>query len=158
MWLDRDGKRTVKSKTLIAKAGNGAWPVGAAEIDGKPFVALVEGGPDFLAAWHFLWFCGRWGDVAPVAVLGAGIRVHRDALPYFAGKGIWTFGHNDGGKGAAAVFQWTRQLRSAGAAWVKPFDFSAYTLPDRRRCKDLNLLVQCAGFGLGDEQEEDTHG
>jgi hypothetical protein len=146
-----------KAKTLVAASGDAAWPVGAASIGSKPFVALVEGSPDFLAAWHFAFWCGRANEIALVAMLGAGQRIHPDALPLFAGKGLWTFPHNDGGTGADAAGRWAKQLRSAGAAWVKPFDFSPYSLPDGRRCKDLNNLAQCAGFGLGDETEEAAH-
>lgn len=139
-----------KSKTLVAAGGDAAWPVGAASIGRKPFIALVEGGPDLLAAWHFAWWCGRVNEIAPVAMLGAGQRMHVDALPLFAGKGIWVFPHADAA-GANAGGRWGGQLRTAGAAWVKPFDFAGYALPDGCPVKDLNDF--CAAVDMADERE-----
>jgi len=83
-----------KAKTLVTRGGDAAWPVGAPDIRTKPFAALVEGGPDFLAAWHFLWLCVREKEIAPIAMLGAGQRIHADALSLFAGKGVWTLLNN----------------------------------------------------------------
>jgi hypothetical protein len=139
-----------KAKTLVAASGDAAWPVGSASIGSKPFVALVEGGPDLLAAWHFAWWCGRVNEIAPVGMLGAGQRIHPDALALFGGKGIWTFPHRDPA-GADAAARWAGQLREAGALWVKPFDFTGHTLPDGRPVKDLNDL--CAAVDLADGQE-----
>jgi hypothetical protein len=143
-----------KAKTVVAAGGDAAWPVGAASIGGKPFVALVEGGPDLLAAWHFAWWCNRANEIAPVAMLGSGQRIHPDALPAFKGKGVWTFPHADTA-GANAAGRWAGQLHSAGALWVKPFDFAPYTLPGGRPVKDLNDL--CAAVEMADEQEEISH-
>jgi hypothetical protein len=46
-------------------------------------------------------------------------------------------------------------LRTAGALWVKPFNFAGYTLPDGRPVKDLNDF--CAAVDLADEQEGISH-
>ncbi len=116
-----------KAKTL--PGSQAAWPIGSAAIGDKPFVALCEGGPDALAAWTLAWWHGKAGEVAPVCIAGAGQRIHPDALPFFRGKGVFTFPHRDAaGERAQAV--WTKQLREAGASWVKDFDLSP--------AKDLN--------------------
>jgi hypothetical protein len=139
-----------KAKTLVAASGNAAWPVGVASIGSKPFIALVEGGPDMLAAWHFAFWCGRTSEVVPVAMLGAGQRIHPDALALFEGRGVWTFPHADTA-GTDAAVRWAGQLRAVGAAWVKPFDFAGYTLPDGRAVNDLNDL--CISIEDTDQQE-----
>jgi len=132
-----DGKLWVginaKAKTL--RGSEAAWPIGAADIGGKPYVALCEGGPDFLTAYFLAWWHGRAAEVAPVAMLGAGQRIHAEALPLFKGKHVRICPHRDeAGQRARGV--WTDQLRGAGAASVHDFDCS----PD----KDLNdVVVRC---------------
>ena len=129
-----DGKLWVginaKAKTL--RGSEAAWPIGAADIGGKTYIALCEGGPDFLTAYFLAWWHGRAAEVAPVAMLGAGQRIHAEALPLFKGKHIHIFPHQDeAGKRARGV--WTEQLHGAGVASVHDFDCS----PD----KDLNDVV-----------------
>jgi hypothetical protein len=128
------GSIDAKAKTL--RGSEASWPIGAAEIGDKPLVAMCEGGPDFLTAYFLAWWHGRSAEVAPVAMLGAGQRIHAEALPLFKGKRVHIFPHqDDAGKRARGV--WTEQLHCAGAASVHNFDCS----PD----KDLNeLIARCA--------------
>jgi hypothetical protein len=122
-----------KAKTL--PGSQAAWPIGAADIGSRPFVALCEGGPDTLAAWTLIWWHGRALEIAPVCICGAGVAIHRDALPHFRGKGVWTFPHRDGA-GERAQVRWRSQLLGAGASWVRPFDVSPH--------KDLNAWLTAA--------------
>jgi hypothetical protein len=65
-----------------------SWPIGASMIRDKVAVMLVEGGPDMLAAYHFLLRHRMLDRVAVVCMLGAGNRMHAEALPYFKGKRV----------------------------------------------------------------------
>lgn len=127
-----------KAQTL--PGGSAAWPVGLPESEGFALMALCEGGPDLLAAFHFAWCEDREGDVAPVAMLGASQRIHADALPRFRGRRVRIFRHCDPA-GHKAAREWTRQLRDTGAT-VDAFDLSGLSAVDGSPAKDLNDLTQ----------------
>ncbi len=134
-WEGIGGK---KAKTIAGcEAG---WPVGIAEALSKPGVAFVEGGPDFLAAWHFIWYTGRSADIGPVAMFGVNSAIHLETLHLFRGKNVWIFAHNDdneaGSKGALA---WSEQLKKAGASMVDFFTFK------QDQVKDLNEFATKCG-------------
>jgi hypothetical protein len=112
------------------------WPIGIMEAQAFPRVALSEGGPDLLAACHFIASEAREADCAPVAMLGASQSIHPDALPAFAGKRVRIFGHEDEA-GRAAVANWARQLASVGAD-VDAFHFGGLRKVDGSPAKDLN--------------------
>ncbi len=133
------GIRDAKAKTL--PGSQAAWPIGAADIGEKAFVATCEGGPDTLAAWSFAWWHGQHHEIAPVCMTGSH-AMHPDALPLFRGKGVFLVPHRDEA-GARAQKTWTAQLREAGARWVKPFDVSPH--------KDLNEFLTAAAATMGDE-------
>ena len=71
-----------------------AWPLGITEAQDFRAIALCEGGPDMLAG-HYL---ALWEQAShhtkrdvlcvPVAMLGASLNIHADALPLFAGKRV----------------------------------------------------------------------
>ena len=93
-----DGKPFVKQdggtfKARTCRGSWGAWPLGCVEAARFDSVALVEGGGDFLAAWHFIAADGAGANCAPVGMLGAGHRILAAALPHFAGKGETRAGH-----------------------------------------------------------------
>lgn len=70
--------------------GSKKWPVGAAEIGDRVNVLLCEGGPDILAAYHFLRGYGGTAlleSVAVVGMLGTGY-IAEEALPFFKGKRV----------------------------------------------------------------------
>lgn len=130
-----------KAKTLFGSTA--AWPIGAAEIGSRPFVALCEGGPDTLAAWTVAWWHGHSADIAPVCMAGSH-AIHGDALPLFSGKCVWTFPHRDEA-GKRAQTNWAEQLIKAGALWVKPFDVTPH--------KDLNDWLTAAAAEIGGDSE-----
>ncbi len=117
-----------------------AWPIGIREAQDFPIIALVEGGPDLLAAFHFIIAEGRERDIAAVAMLGAGNRIHETALPHFAGKRVRIYPHLDKA-GADAALRWTAQLESVNAD-VDCFDLSGIPTVSSGRVSDLNDLTQ----------------
>jgi hypothetical protein len=106
--------------------------VGAADIGDRKRVLLVEGGPDLLAAYHFLrmWHTRKrplLHEVAVVCMLGASNRIREDALAYFAGCRVRIMVDADTPKddetkakrkltGLEAAMRWSEQLTAVGAA------------------------------------------
>lgn len=138
-----DGRPFAKSDGTTCKAhtlagSRASWPVGAASISERRTIALTEGGPDLLAAFHFAW-CENNEDVAPVCLLGASQRIAPEALPLFAGKRIRIFTHRDNA-GRQAARRWAQQLDGAGAT-VDAFQFDGLTRTDGRPVGDLNDLT-----------------
>jgi hypothetical protein len=136
-WALGNPKAVIKQpKTFNLAGSQAAWPVGIQEAQSFPSIALVEGGPDLLAAFHFIIEQGRLSDCAPVAMLGAGMTIHPLALPLFAGKRVRIFPHSDA-SGSKAEARWTKQLMEAGAT-VDSLRFET----ERGPVKDLNELVR----------------
>lgn len=151
----RDGDG-IKSWSTAGKP----WPLGAAEIGDRPAVLLVEGGPDMLAAYHFLWGFEMLQQVAVVAILGAGSRICEEALPYFRNRKVrimmdadavqekrWTTKKGEERvkrtrPGFDAAARWTEQLTAAGAV-VEAFDLGGLERADGKPVKDLNDLALC---------------
>lgn len=145
------------------------WPLGAADMGERMRVLLVEGAPDMLAAYHFLWGFGQLGHVAVVAMLGASARICDEALPFFKGKrvricidadevqekktvdkkGVEHVKRTRPGYDAAA--RWTEQLTAAGAA-VQGFNLEGLVRADGQPVKDLNDLALCDAATLEDEE------
>lgn len=109
------------------------WPLGAEGLNGRRAVALVEGGPDMLAAYQFLQWHHLLDRVAVVCMLGASNRMREEALEHFKGCRVRIFVDADGLKerdaagvllpagqrrvpGMEAAARWTGQLTAAGAA------------------------------------------
>lgn len=140
----RDGG-TFKARTC--RGSWGAWPLGC--VEAKPFasVALVEGGGDFLAAWHFIALEAAGTVCAPVGMLGAGHRIPAPALPYFKGKRVRIFAHidapNEKGErpGYEAAAKWEAQLAEAGAT-ATTFDLTGLLQCDGSPVADLNDLAR----------------
>ena len=118
------------------------FPLGTLESAPFPKVALVEGAPDVLAAFHFLRAEGKTETVAPVAILGASNRaLAPEALAHFKGKAVCIYPHADAA-GLAAALSWARQLKAAGAARVTAFDLSGLMKRDGTTGKDLADVAQ----------------
>ncbi|MGH6830739.1 MAG: hypothetical protein ACREDG_06260, partial [Methylocella sp.] len=135
-WTEIGGKKA----WTICEPGNACWPVGAEASAPFPCLAWCEGGPDLLAAFHFIACEGREADCSAVAMLGAALSIHDDALPLFAGKRVRIFGHDDSNKtgaGDKAVDRWAGQLTHAGAT-VDAFTFAGLRRVDGSPVKDLN--------------------
>lgn len=104
-----------------------SWPLGARQVADCKRVLLVEGGPDMLAAYHFLRRFRMENKVAVVCMLGASNRIRSDALGLFAGARVRIMVDADLPKdsddrkkrkmpGMEAAARWQRQLSESGAA------------------------------------------
>ena len=141
-----------KSWTLPGGSeGRKRWPLGILEAtESSKAAALVEGAPDFLAAFHWIWSENR-PDVAPVAILGASMSIHPVALRLFQGKRVRIFPHYDA-DGFDAARRWEAQLQSVGAV-VDCFDCSGLTKSDGGTVSDLNDL--CLLDGQSDAEADE---
>lgn len=124
-----DGEKYVRADGTGIKAWSTAgksWPVGATDIGARACVMLVEGGPDCLAAIDLLRQWRMANRVAVVCMLGAGNRIHEDALTLFEGKRVRIMMDADEPKdsedshkrkmpGLEAAGRWQAQLQAAGA-------------------------------------------
>ena len=135
-WAD------LNAKARTARGAWAAWPIGIREARDFPAIALCEGGPDFLAGHYLsLWeqashYSKQDVQCAPVAMLGASLRIHPDALELFSFKRVRIFGHADPA-GREAVDRWARELEPY-AARVDAFDFGGLVKADGAPAKDLN--------------------
>ncbi len=145
-WERNDSEHKFKSwgvKRQGAARPRPGWPVGITETVGVSHVAFVEGGPDLLAAFHFIHLARRGGIVAPVAMFGTS-RIDALALPMLAGKRIRLFCHADeasleaGTKrpGLEAAARWQEQLLAVGCI-VDTWDFSGLARHDGAPVADL---------------------
>jgi hypothetical protein len=117
------------------------WPIGIMQAADYPAIALCEGAPDFLAAFHLAWAGGVEQLVAPVCMTGASCRIHEDALPLFRGKRVRIFGHaDDKCQGQAAVLHWASQLQEVQAE-VDCFSFKGLVTADNLPVNDLNDFI-----------------
>jgi CHC2 zinc finger len=125
-------------KAWTLPGSQAAWPIGAKEALGFPCLALCEGGPDLVAAFHFIYCERREAECSAVTILGASLNIHQDALPAFFGKRVRIFGHADtSGVGDRAVDRWAWQLSRAGAT-VDAFRFVGLRKTNGSPVKDLN--------------------
>ena len=113
-----------------------SWPLGmnppGVNVPAGLPVWLVEGGPDYLAACDVLMHTPR--EFLPVSMLGAGQKIHSEALPFFQGRHVRILGH-PGEAGLGAVNTWAEQLARVGAQ----------VRPTRLKGGDLNDLVTLRG-------------
>jgi hypothetical protein len=124
-----------KAKTL--PGCDPSWPIGAAEVEGRPIVVLCEGGPDFCATLLVAWLEGVPVDrVAPICMTGAGNPIHAEALPLFSGKRVRIAVHADDA-GRSAGKRWAAQLLEAGATALDGFHFDGLTTRPSQPVKDL---------------------
>lgn len=117
-----------------------SWPIGITAAKDFPVIALVEGGPDLLAAHHFIYAEERERDVAAVCITGGTMKIHADALPLFKGKRVRIYPHLDK-TGQDSIQRWTEQIESVGAD-VDYCDLSGIPTVTGGRVKDLNDLTQ----------------
>lgn len=150
-WPRHDGG-SFKAWTV----GTAKWPLGCKLTGKRRCVALVEGGPDILAAFHFLVRANRLQSVAVVGVLGASVRLHQESLALFADKRVRIFAHVDKEdpktgqrSGWEAAARWTEQLVNAGAE-VDVWDFSGLLQCDGRPVSDLNDAARGDGVCLSE--------
>jgi hypothetical protein len=130
-WEHKDG---AKAWTLYQSWGK--WPLGLGTGAAYPAFMLCEGGPDLLAALHFIHERDAETLVFPLAMLGAEMPIHEDALPSLAGKRIRIFPHTDPA-GTKAAERWAAQLEAVGAD-VDCFSFAGLRKADGSPVGDLN--------------------
>lgn len=108
-----DGKLFAKDKSLALKGSIKSWPIGL-DLDGLAVedfraVLIVEGGPDYLAALHFV--IEGQGDCLPIAMMGGSASMHPDAVAILQGKRIRFYPHQDENRaGMDAVERWIDQI------------------------------------------------
>ena len=123
-----DGKLFGAGKSLALSGSTKAWPIGLdlnnLAVEDFKKVLVVEGGPDYLAALHFV-IEGK-GDCLPIAMMGV-MEMHHEAVEILKGeilkgKRIRFYPHKDkNGAGMAAVKRWKDQIDPDGTncdLWV----------------------------------------
>jgi hypothetical protein len=116
-----DGQRLgvdLKARTLAGSIAS--LPVGNYHDTRWPFVVLVEGGPDVLAAYAAIHRLGLLDAVAVCGVLGASMRPPSGALATLSGRRARILQHNDEA-GEVAADAWARLIHKAGGTvdiWV----------------------------------------
>lgn len=110
--LDGQPWERIRAKAWTLPGSEAAWPIGLPEAAAYPGIALVEGGPDLLAALHLAVTQGTADRMAPVVMLGAGQCIPREALPFFARKRVRIFLHADEA-GQQAGQRWHQRIKAA---------------------------------------------
>lgn len=129
-----------RSKAYTLQGSQAGWPIGIQEAEAFPAIALCEGGPDFLAAFGHAFASSVENLVAPVCMAAASYRIPSDALPFFKGKRIRVFVHDDRA-GYDAGERWAAQL-SGIASEVDGFSFGGLTDIEGSSIGDLNQLLK----------------
>jgi hypothetical protein len=110
-WPDIEAK----AKTLPGSLAS--TPLGLDDIGDADFVALFEGGPDWLAGLDLLGHRNRGQAFAVVGIIGAGMNLEPFASKFF-GSHVRVFAHNDEA-GIDAGRKWGASLLKAGARRVE---------------------------------------
>ena len=134
LWEHIGGK-----KAFTLPGSQARWSIGAKEADGFPYVVVTEGGPDLLAAHHFITVEGREGDTAAIGMMESGNDFLESALLYLANKRVRIFPHLDTA-GTDAAVRWAEQLGRVGCE-VDAFSFDGLRQADGQPVKDLNDLA-----------------
>lgn len=124
------------AKAITLRGSYAGWPIGCAGVESKSRFALVEGGGDFLAAYHFALIHRCLSDVQPICLPGASLRIAAEALPLLENKRIRIFPHVDEA-GASAALRWEIQLCQEGCV-ADCFDLSGLARSDGSPATDLN--------------------
>ncbi len=141
-----EGYGAMPARKCHAWGGCKSWPVNLDAAARLPRLAMVEGGPDVLAALEIIGREAVADAVGVVGILGAAnTRLDAEALPLFRGKVVRLFPHADEA-GRRAAREWARALRDAGAARVDAFDLSGNVRANGERGKDL-----CDVLNIGPE-------
>jgi len=108
--LDGQKLGDLKAKTLPGAVAT--LPVGNYHDTRWPAVALVEGGPDVLAAYAAICRLGLLDTVAVCGMLGASMRPPYGAVATMRGRRVRIFAHNDPA-GQKAADSWARHIHNA---------------------------------------------
>ena len=107
-----DTVHLVGRKCHALPGSNKGWPVGIKEATNYPAIAILEGIPDLIEAHNYILFeqashrDKRDVHCLPVGMLGASTVISEEALPFFTGKHVRIFCHNDKA-GRAAGGKWS---------------------------------------------------
>jgi len=137
-----DGKLWYNNQKVIGFSGvSNGWPCGIHDAARRRRVAIVEGGPDALAAMHFALAQGCEDSVGIVALLGAAVRIPDECIPFFGERHVRIFIHDDGEKesGMKAARAWAEQIRGT-AGRVDGVTFEDLVRSDGEPVRDLNDL------------------
>lgn len=138
-------------KSHSVKGSSKGWPIGILEAKNYPCIALVEGGPDFLAAhYEIIWEQApshtrqREIHCAPVAMLSASPDISPEALPHFKGKAVRIFPHAESA-GVLGAQKWQHQIIASGVRRCEIFDMTRVRRLTDGICKDLNDFLNIKG-------------
>ena len=138
-------------KAWTQAGSRASWPIGWADAVRRDRVALVEGGPDALAAVHHAWASECAEAVGVVCMIGAACRIPDECLSAFAGLPVRVFVHNDAA-GLKAARKWAGQLAGAGAR-VSGFSFDGMTRSDGEAVGDLNDMASIGADSWEEHRE-----
>lgn len=127
----------IKAQTL--RGSEAAWAIGVEESRPYQTVLVVEGGPDILAAHHFIWLEGRENDTCVIGMLGASMPISPAIASELLGKRVRIIAHEDV-SGLRAAKLWLASLEAAASETdilqFKNLEFSTIEV-----VKDLNDLA-----------------
>jgi len=129
----------MKAKSVFGSQHS--WPIGTLETKPYQYVALVEGGPDLLAAFQYAAIEDVIKKVAVCTMFGSSNRICDEALAELSGKRVRVIGHADKA-GAKARVRWMEQLRKAGCE-VDAYDLHGLKMEDGSLVDDINDLFSC---------------
>jgi CHC2 zinc finger len=164
-WVFTD---SIRENAVARLLGGGLWdngakaknlpdsrakrPIGIIEAIGFENVAVVEGGPDALAAFHFALKASTDDIVGVVCMTSANAEFSAGDLARLRGKAVRLFPHADE-KGRAAGLRWLTQLRLV-AVHLDVADFAGLIRSNGNRAKDLNDLTNLYAHGGDPLQQE----
>jgi CHC2 zinc finger len=129
-----------KAKTLPDSRAK--RPIGILEAINFPNAAVVEGGPDLLAAFHFMIKCGTQDITAVVCMTSANAEFLPGELQRLRGKSLLLVPHADR-PGYEAGLRWLNQLQGVSTK-IEIRDFRGLIKHDGTPAKDLNDLTSLA--------------
>jgi hypothetical protein len=132
-------------KAHAIKGSSKSWPLGLGIaktlIEKATLILILEGGPDWLAAWDLIHAAKAW-DVVPVSLLGRCIHgLHVDAMELLSGKAVRFVPHADADGGTLKQIELIGdQLRRVGCE-ISVYDLSG--LPETAgKPLDLNDVIR----------------
>lgn len=151
-------EQKVMGPPLYGEPQRKGWPIGFSKVQHIAFckkefrsVILVEGGPDFLAAYQAVKEANLVKDCGVLGMVSS-TEIEEGLLYAFNGVRVRLFPHLDSsGKGEKIVVRWQEQLESHGAI-VDGFDFRGLLRADGKPVEDLNdamLMDQNERAALG---------
>jgi hypothetical protein len=126
----------IKAKNLPGSAAK--RPIGLREASSYERIALVEGGPDTISAFHHALVDAVHESLGVVCMASSNADFGPEDLEFVAGKRIRIFPHRDEA-GFNAALRWIKQLE--GIASISWFDFDGLTRTDGEPVEDLNDIA-----------------